>query len=40
MLIKNGAQIEGITDADGHSPLLNPSELESYSLRLIHDEQE
>lgn len=40
MLIKNGVQIEGITDADGHSPLLNPSELESYSLRLIHDEQE
>lgn len=40
MLIKNGLQTEGITDADGYSPLLNPSELESYSLKLIHNEKE
>ncbi|MEL4015480.1 type VI secretion system Vgr family protein [Dryocola clanedunensis] len=36
-LHKKGEVIEGITDANGESPLLNTSELDTWSLELVHD---
>lgn len=36
-LHKKGEVIDGITDENGESPLLNTSELDTWSLELVHD---
>lgn len=36
-LHKKGKMIDGITDDNGESPLLNTSELDTWSLELVHD---
>lgn len=38
-LHKKGEVIEGITDDNGESPLLNTSELDTWSLELVHESE-
>ncbi|PLR46965.1 hypothetical protein CYR40_09740 [Chimaeribacter arupi] len=36
-LYRNGEVLDGITDDNGESPLLNSTELDTWSLEMLHD---
>jgi len=36
-LHRNGEVLDGITDENGESPLLNSTELDTWSLEIVHD---